>query len=114
MYLSPSNLDEKDDNNEEDHANVFSNQPFYHEYESDPSIKGNDEKLDLSTILSHASKVEKKFEEPLISSLELFEKSNNGEKNIYVSACFKILSCEPIYDEYSDEMEERPFESVFT
>ena len=59
-FLSPyvpvtSNLDEKDDNNEEDHANGFSNQPFYHENESDPGIKGNDEKLYLSTILSHAS-----------------------------------------------------------
>ena len=26
-----SNLDKKDDNDEEDHANVFSNQPFYDE-----------------------------------------------------------------------------------
>ena len=65
-FLSPyilvtSNLDEKNDNNEEDHANSFSNQRFYHEHESDPGIKGNDEKLDLSTILSHASKVEKQF-----------------------------------------------------
>ena len=62
-FLSPyipvtSNLDEKDDNNEGDHANAFSNQPFYHEHESNLGIKGNDEKLDLSTILSHASKVE--------------------------------------------------------
>ena len=66
-----SNLNEKDDNNEEDHANVFSNQPLYHEYESDPGIKGNDERLsDLSTIFSPASKFEKQFEEPLVSILE--------------------------------------------
>ena len=64
-------LDEKDDNNEEDHANVFSNQPFYHEYEFDPGIKGNDERLsDLSTIFSPASKIEKQFKEPLVSILE--------------------------------------------
>ena len=65
-----------------------------------------DEKLDLSTILFHASKVEKQFENPLISILEMFEKSNNGEEKIYVSAPIEILSSEPIYDEYSDELEE--------
>ena len=73
-----------------------------------------DEKLDLSTILSHASKVKNQFKKPLISILELFEKRNNGEENIYVLAPIEILSSEPIYDEYSDELEERPFESVFT
>ena len=82
-FLSPyipvtSNLDEKNDNNEEDHANAFSNQRFYHEHESDPGINGNDEKLDLSNIFSHALKVEKKFERPLVSILELFEEINNG------------------------------------
>ena len=38
-----SNLDKKDDNDEEDHANVFSNHPFYDECESDPGIKGSDQ-----------------------------------------------------------------------
>ena len=90
-FLSPyvpitSNLDEKYDNNEEDHANVFSNHPFYHEYESNPSIKVNDERLsDISTIFARASKIEKQFEEPLVSILEpKFKKSNNGEEKISV------------------------------
>ena len=33
-----SNLDKKDDNDEEDHANVFSNQPFYGEYDEDIEV----------------------------------------------------------------------------
>ena len=35
-------------------------------------------------------------------------------EKIYVLAPIGILSSKPIYDEYSDEFEERPFESVFT
>ena len=38
-----SNLDKKDDNDKEDHANVFSNHPFYDECEFDPGIKGSDQ-----------------------------------------------------------------------
>ena len=33
-----SNLDKKDDNDEEDPANVFSNQPFYDEYDEDIEV----------------------------------------------------------------------------
>ena len=33
-----SNLDKKYDNDEEDHANVFSNQPFYDEYDEDIEV----------------------------------------------------------------------------
>ena len=43
----------------------------------------------------------------------MFEKSNNGEEQISVLAPIEILSSEPIYDEYLDELEEWTFESVF-
>jgi len=33
-----SNLDKKDDNDEEDHANVISNHPFYDEYDEDIEV----------------------------------------------------------------------------
>ena len=46
-----SNLDKKDDNDEEDHANVFSNHPFYDECESDPGINGSDQhSLEISQL----------------------------------------------------------------
>ena len=46
-----SNLDKKDDNDEEDHANFFSNHPFYDECESNPGIKGNDQlSLEISQL----------------------------------------------------------------
>ena len=32
----------------------------------------------------------------------------------FVSASMEILSSDPIYDEYSDELEKRPFESTCT
>ena len=38
-----SNIYKKYDNDKEDHANVFSNHPFYDECESDPGMKGNDQ-----------------------------------------------------------------------
>ena len=67
----------------------------------------------MSTIFSPASKIEKQFEEPLVSILEpKFKNINNGEEKIYVSASMEILSSDPIYDEYSDKLEKRPFEST--
>ena len=49
----------------------------------------------------------------MVSILEpKFKKRNNGEEKIYVSTPMEILSSEPIYDEYSNEFEKRPFESV--
>ena len=73
------------------HANDFSNHPFYDECESDPGIKGNDQRLsDMSTIFYPASKVEKQFEEPLVSILDpKFKKNSNGEEEN-----------DSLYDEY--------------
>ena len=43
LYLPiTSNIDKKYNNDEEYHANVFSNHPFYDECESDPGMKRND------------------------------------------------------------------------
>ena len=86
----------KDDNDEEDHANAFSNRPFYDECEFNLGIKGNDQRLsDLSTIFSPASKVKKQFEEPLVSILEpkLRKKGNREEENA------------SLYDEYDEDIE---------
>ena len=97
LYLPiTSNIDKKYNNDEEDHANAFSNRPFYDECESDPDIKGNDQRLlDLSTIFSPASRVEKQFEEPLVSILKPeFKKNSNGEEE----------NASP-YDEYDEDIE---------
>ena len=69
-----SNLDKKDDNDEEDRANAFSNHPFYDECESDPGIKGNDQ---------HSSE---------ISQLELVEdiKHYNLNRVEYFIYCYLI------------------------